>query len=151
MPVSQVESNEQIKRRTVMAMNVAIEKQKDGTYIAYNTDGENVSLIGTGSTVSEAKDDFFNSLQETIDACKEAGMDVPPALNEEPVFKFDVSSLFEYYGMLNVSAFARYLGINETLLRQYKQGGTYISDSQLKRIEDGIHTLGNEFARLRLV
>ena len=134
-----------------MAMNVAIEKQKDGTYIAYNTDGENVSLIGTGSTVSEAKDDFFNSLQETIDACKEAGMDVPPALNEEPVFKFDVSSLFEYYGMLNVSAFARYLGINETLLRQYKQGGTYISDSQLKRIEDGIHTLGNEFARLRLV
>lgn len=134
-----------------MAMNVAIEKQKDGTYIAYNTDGENVSLIGTGNTVSEAKDDFFNSLQEAIDACKEAGMDVPSALNEEPMFKFDVSSLFEYYGMLNVSAFARYLGINEALLRQYKQGGTYISDSQLKRIEDGIHTLGNEFARLRLV
>ena len=134
-----------------MAMNVAIEKQKDGTYIAYNIDGENVSLIGTGNTVSEAKDDFFNSLQEAVDACKEAKMDVPSALDEEPVFKFDVSSLFEYYSMLNVSAFARYLGINEALLRQYKQGGTYISESQLKRIEDGIHTLGNEFARLRLV
>lgn len=65
--------------------------------------------------------------------------------------KFDVSSLFEYYSVLNVSAFARYLGINDALLRQYKKGGTYISEAQLKRIEDGIHALGNEFTRLRLV
>lgn len=134
-----------------MAMNVTIEKQKDGTYIAYNTDSDGLSLIGTGNSVNEAKDDFFNSMQETVEACKDAGMDVPHALEEEPTFKFDVSSLFEYYSMLNVSAFARYLGINEALLRQYKKGGTYISESQLKRIEDGIHTLGNEFTRLRLV
>ena len=134
-----------------MAMNVTIEKQKDGTYVAYNTDNSDVTLIGTGNTVNEAKDDFFNSMQETIEACKDAGIDVPSVLDEEPAFKFDLSSLFEYYSMLNVSAFARYLGINEALLRQYKKGGTYISDSQLKRIEDGIHTLGNEFARLRLV
>ena len=134
-----------------MAMNVTIEKQKDGTYIAYNTDSDGLSLIGTGNSVSEAKDDFFNSMQETIEACKESGISIPDALNDEPVFKFDVSSLFEYYSMLNVSAFARYLGINEALLRQYKKGGTYISESQLKRIEDGIHTLGNEFTRLRLV
>ena len=132
-------------------MNVIIEKQKDGTYLAYNKDGNGVSLIGEGNTVSEAKDDFFNSMQETVQACKDAGIDVPPVLDEEPAFKFDISSLFEYYNMLNVSAFARYLGINEALLRQYKKGGTYISESQLKRIEDGIHTLGNEFSRLRLV
>ncbi len=134
-----------------MAMNVTIEKQNDGTYIAYNTDECGVSLIGTGATVSEAKDDFFNSIQETIETCTESGISVPPALNEEPVFQFDVSSLFEYYSMLNVSAFARYLGINEALLRQYKKGDIYISESQLKRIEDGIHTLGNEFSRLKLV
>ena len=132
-------------------MNVTIEKQKDGTYIAYNTDSDGLSLIGTGNTVREAKDDFFNSVQETMEACKEAGIGIPPALDEEPVFKFDVSSLFEYYSVLNVSAFARYLGINDALLRQYKKGGTYISEAQLKRIEDGIHALGNEFTRLRLV
>lgn len=132
-------------------MNVTIEKQKDGTYVAYNKDGDGLALIGTGNTVSEAKDDFFDSIQETIEALKDSGLDIPPALNEEPVFKFDVSSLFEYYGMLNVSAFARYLGINEALLRQYKKGDTYISEAQLKRIEDGIHTLGNEFIRLKLV
>lgn len=132
-------------------MNVKIEKQKDGTYIAYNVDESEVTLIGTGETVNEAKDDFFNSMQETIQACKESGINIPQSLNEEPTFKFDVSSLFEYYNMINVSAFARYLGINETLLRQYKKGDTYISESQLKKIEDGIHILGNEFSRLKLV
>lgn len=130
---------------------MAIEKQKDGSYIAYNTDEEGLSIIGSGDTVREAKDDFFNSVQETKSACEEAGIVPPAALDEEPTFRFDVSSLFEYYNMINVSAFARYLGINEALLRQYKKGGTYISESQMKRIEDGIHALGHEFTQLRLV
>lgn len=134
-----------------MVLNVTIEKQKDGTYIAYNINCDEVTLVGTGNTVSEAKDDFFNSIQETIEACKESGLPVPESLNEDPVFNFDVASLFEYYNMINVSALARYLGINETLMRQYKKGDTYISENQLKRIEDGIHTLGEEFIRLKLV
>lgn len=134
-----------------MSLNITIEKQGDGTYIAYNTNDDSVTLIGTGRTVSEAKDDFFNSMHETIEACKESGIDIPQSLNEEPVFKFDISSLFEYYKMINVSAFARYLGINDVLMRQYKAGSTYISETQLKKIEDGIHSIGREFTRLKLV
>lgn len=134
-----------------MNMNVTIEKQKDGSYIAYNTNDDAVTLVGTGNTVSEAKDDFFNSIQETVEACKENNIPIPESLSEEPVFKFDIASLFEYYSMINVSALARYLGINETLMRQYKKGDTYISENQLKRIEDGIHILGEEFTRLKLV
>lgn len=133
------------------SMNVTIEKQKDGTYIAYNTTDDTVTLIGTGDTVAGAKSDFFNSMEEVREACREAEMEVPEALDGEPVFTFDISSLFEYYNMINVSAFARSLGINEGLMRQYKQGKAYISDSQLKKIEDGIHSLGNELSRLKLV
>ena len=59
-----------------------------------------------------------------------------PILSAVPVFSFELSSLFEYYSMLNVSAFARYRGINET------KGNTYISDVQLQKIEDGLHRLG---------
>lgn len=133
-------------------MNVVIEKQKSGTYIAYNVNCDGVSLMGTGVTVNEAKDDFFNSIQEVIESCNESGLKVPECLiDAEPVFKFDVSSLFEYYSVLNVSAFARYVGINDTLMRQYKKGGTYISENQLKKIENGIHALGQEFTRLKLV
>ncbi len=132
-------------------MKVQIEKQSDGTYIAYNTTGDKVQLIGTGDTVAEAKRDFMNSIQEMTETCKEDGEAVPAALCEELEFYFDVSSLFEYYSVINVSAFAKLVGINDSLLRQYKRGGTYISDAQLSRIEAGIHQLGQEFTRLSLV
>ena len=132
-------------------MKVQIEKQDDGSYIAYNTTGNMLQLICTGETVAEAKSDFMNSMQEMIESCKEDGEAIPTALTEEPEFFFDVSSLFEYYSVINVSAFAKLVGINDSLLRQYKRGGTYISDAQLGKIEAGIHQLGKEFSSLRLV
>ena len=130
---------------------VTIEKDSDGTFIAYNTDASPYTLIGRGSTVKDAKADFMNSMQEVKASEEEREGAAAPILSASPVFKFDLSSLFEYYSMLNVSAFSRYLGINETLMRQYKKGNTYISDLQLQKIEDGLHRLGADFLGLRLV
>lgn len=132
-------------------MKVSIEKQSDGTYVAYNTTGEKVQLIGTGNTVKEAKDDFFNSLEEVKETYADIGNDIPACLAEDLDFRFDISSLFEYYSMFNVSALGRYLGINDSLMRQYRKGDTPISDKQLEKIEAGIHRLGTELAALRLV
>lgn len=132
-------------------MNVKIEKQSDGSYIAYNITGEKVQLIGTGDSVKEAKADFFNSIEEVKESYAVCGDEMPKCLNEEMNFFFDLSSLFEYYSMLNVSALGRYLGINDSLMRQYRKGDTPISDRQLEKIEAGIHRLGSELAALRLV
>ncbi len=132
-------------------MKVSIEKQSDGSYIAYNTTGDKVQLIGTGDSVKEAKEDFFNSLDEVLQSYNEIGDDIPEFLNEEIEFRFDITSLFEYYSMFNVSALARYLGINDSLMRQYRSGVAQISDKQLEKIEAGIHRLGSELAALRLV
>lgn len=132
-------------------MKVSIEKQSDGSYIAYNTDGEKVRLIGTGDTVKEAKEDFFNTIEEVKESYINLGDGMPACLSEDVEFRFDISSLFEYYSMFNVSALGRYLGINDSLMRQYKKGGTPISDTQLEKIEAGIHRLGTELAALRLV
>lgn len=132
-------------------MNVSIEKQSDGTYIAYNTTGDHCTLIGTGNTVKEAKDDFFNSIAEVRESYQERGDFMPVELTETPEFRFDITSLFEYFSMFNVSALARYLGINDSLMRQYRSGAAQISDKQLEKIEAGIHRLGLELAALRLV
>lgn len=132
-------------------MKVSIEKQSDGTYIAYNTTGEKVTLIGTGDTVKDAKEDFFNTIEEVKQSYIDLGDEMPACLSEEIEFHFDISSLFEYYSMFNVSALGRYLGINDSLMRQYRRGDTHISDKQLKKIEDGIHRLATELAALRLV
>lgn len=132
-------------------MEVRIEKQEDGSYIAYNIGDEKFSILGTGDTVSEAKEDFFNSIEESKEVYEENGLEIPAELFETPVFHFDLSSLFEYFHMINVSAFARAIGINPALMRQYKKGDTYISDNQLAKIEEGIHSLGNELTQLKLV
>lgn len=130
---------------------VSIEKDTDGSYIAYNVDDSDFTLLGRGASVSEARADFNNSIQEIQSSFQDRGIAVPEELTAVPEFKFDLSSLFEYYSMINVSAFARYLGINPALMRQYKKGDVYVSEKQLKKIEEGIHTLGKELANLSIV
>ena len=68
-------------------MIVSIEKQSDGSYIAYNTTGDKVRIIGTGDTVNEAKEDFFNSLDEVKNSYIEIGDVMPECLAEEIEFQ----------------------------------------------------------------
>lgn len=128
-------------------MEVRIEKQGDGSYIAYNVGVNGMVAIGTGGSVREAKEDFENSLEEMKEDMTEEEIS---RIISVPEYHFDISSLFEYYKVINISAFAKLLGMNDTLLRQYKKGGTYISERQLKKIEKGIHNLGRELCELRL-
>ena len=132
-------------------MLVAIEKQKDGTYIAYNSESDEFTALGTGSTIAEAKEDFFNSIEEIKGVYQESGEEVPASLVEKPTFKFDLASFFEYYSFINVTAFAKMIGINGSLMRQYKKGNTYISDVQLQKIQAFVNNMGTDFQGLRLV
>lgn len=68
-------------------MIVSIEKQSDGSYIAYNITGDKVRIIGTGDTVNEAKEDFFNSLDEVKNSYIEIGDGMPECLTEEIEFQ----------------------------------------------------------------
>lgn len=133
------------------AMKVTIEKDSDGSYIAYNTDDCKYVLLGRGNSVKDAKSDFMDSVAEIKASEAEQGIEGSSYLNSDIEFSFDLSSLFEYYSMINVSALARYLGINPALMRAYKKGDTYVSDKQLKKIEDGIRHLGNDLASLSIV
>ena len=131
-------------------MIVAIEKQNDGTYIAYNTESDKFTAIGSGATIAEAKEDFINSIEEMKEVYLEHDEKVPTELLETPVFKFDLSSFFEYYSFINVTAFAKMIGINGSLMRQYKKGNTYISNAQLEKIQSFINEMGADFQHLRL-
>ena len=46
------------------AMKVTIEKDGDGSYIAYNTDDCKYVLLGRGNSVKDAKSDFMDSVAE---------------------------------------------------------------------------------------
>lgn len=137
---------EDIKRFTV-----TIEKDTDGTYVAYNVNSDGYAISGRGASVEEARKAFLNTMRETAEYEIEETGKTSDILTSDPEFKFDVASLFDYYKTINMSAFAKSIGLNDSLLRHYKKGGVYISDAQLAKIEDGIHKLGQELSALRLL
>jgi len=132
-------------------MTVIMEKRSDGTYIVHNTGSETTVVIGTGDSVADAKADFERNVELMKESYIEDGIEVPAELNEPIEYNFDISSLFDYFKVINVAAFAKRVGMNAGLLRQYKRGGAYISDKQLERVEAGIHELGEELSNLKLV
>lgn len=132
-----------------MKIIALIEKGKDGTFGIY-TPNIKTTIIGEGNTVAEAKADFENSVKEMIDSYE--GEKLPTELSGMTFeYKFDIASLFDYFDWINVSKVASKLGINASLLRQYRQGNTYISEKQAAKIEAGIHSLAKELASISLL
>ncbi|MBK5195517.1 MAG: pilus assembly protein HicB [Proteiniphilum sp.] len=129
-----------------------IEKGKDGVFGIF-TPELNHTIIGEGKTVIEAKDDFQNSVVEMIASYTGDNKEVPYELRGITFeYKYDIASFFDYYDFINISKFAARVGINASLLRQYKSGTTnYISESQMKKIENALHKVGSELSNLQLV
>jgi len=133
-----------------MTTTALIERGKDGSFGIFTPD-INHTIIGDGDTVEEAKADFENSVHEMILSYTETGRAIPEELKDiQFVYKYDIASMFDYYNWINVSKFARKAGINPSLMRQYKMGKTYISENQIGKIENTLHSLGNELAAIKL-
>jgi predicted RNase H-like HicB family nuclease len=127
-----------------------IEKGTDGSFGVFTPDIEH-TIIGEGNTVEEAKIDFENSVKEMILSYIETNREVPAELVDiEFEYKYDVSAVFDEIDCINIQKFSKRIGINSTLLRQYKKGNTYISDNQKKKIEKGLHSLGKELLTISL-
>ena len=128
-----------------------IEKGKDGSFGIFTPDLQN-TIVGNGETVSKAKEDFYNSVQEVTAAYIEMEKQLPAELQDvEFEFRYDIASLFNYYKFINVTRFAQEAGINASLMRQYKSGNQYISENQVLKIEAALHKIAREFAEIRLV
>jgi len=128
-----------------------IEKGKDGRYGIFTPDLES-TVIGSGTTVAEAMVDFERSLSEIRSAFAEAREPLPKELQDvEFEYRYDIASVFDFFDFINVTRFAAKAGINASLLRQYKKGGTYISENQARKIETALHRCGEELMSLSLL
>ena len=133
-----------------MVTTALIEKGKDGTYGIFTPD-INSTIIGEGNTVEEAKADFENSVREILCFYEEDGKPLPDELKDiQFEYKYDVSSVFNFYDCINISRFARRAGINASLMRQYSTGKAYISGKQIEKIERTFHNLGKELSAIKL-
>lgn len=98
------------------------------------------TLIGTGSSAREAMEDIKVCLQESIDYAAEKGETFPDV---EFDYRFDVGSFFDYYP-LDVTAFAKYIGMNASVLRQYVTALRQPKQDAIDKIRQGIIQLSED-------
>lgn len=132
-----------------MSKTALIEKGKDGTFSVYTADTGAV-IVGEGATVAEAKADFELALKAYHDFYTDKGEVPPEDFSEGFVYKHDIASVFNYFDFINVSKFAKRVGINASLLRQYKTRDTYISEAQAQRIQQAFREIGEELSAISL-
>ncbi len=97
-------------------------------------------LTGYGATAREAMEDIKVSVQEAKEMAAAEGEEFPDV---EFDFRFSVGAFFDYYP-LDVTAFAKYIGMNASVLRQYVTALREPRQVQIDKIREGIATLTND-------
>ena len=128
---------------------VIIEKDQNG----FGAFTENLATVlhGSGATVEEAKQELLYGYQDLLKYYADSGEPIPEELRDLTFeYKYDISAMFNVFDFLNASKFAERIGISPSLMRHYKLGDTYISQKQAKKIESGLHKIGQELLSFTL-
>lgn len=134
-----------------MKTTAIVEMWDDKTISVYVPDFEGFSLNGQGTTVEEAKQALMQAVDDYKVMLSETGKEIPAALSDiEFEYKYDIASFFECFKFISVSTFAKYAGINPSLMRQYKQRIAFASETQKMKIEEAIHRAGSEMLAVHL-
>lgn len=134
-----------------MKTTAIVEMWDDKTISVYVPDFDGFSLNGQGNTVEEAKQALMQAVDDYKSMLSETGKEIPAALSDiEFEYKYDIASFFECFKFISVSTFAKYAGINPSLMRQYKQRIAFASEAQKMKIEEAIHRAGSEMLAVRL-
>ena len=134
-----------------MKTTAIVEMWDDKTISVYVPDFDGFSLNGQGNTVEEAKQALMQAVDDYKSMLSETGKEIPAALSDiEFEYKYDIASFFECFKFISVSTFAKYAGINPSLMRQYKQRIAFASEAQKSKIEEAIHRAGSEMLAVHL-
>lgn len=135
-------------KKIKIKITVIVEKTGTGfSAYAKEIDG----LITVGDTISEIKSNFNEVLEYHVEYLQEKGQTITKD-DFEISYVIDLQQVFEYFSVINKSAFAEnYLHMNTSLFRQYTKGLASISSDKLKVISEGLHKLADEINDLTLV
>lgn len=131
--------------RTVKAV---IERAADGNYSIY-MDAEDMSylVVGTGSTVEKAVEDFKMAYKEMKEYYAEAGKEFEEVEFE---YHYDTASFLQYYSkFMSLAGLERITGVNQKQLGHYISGYRHPSARTSKKIEASVHKFSQELANVR--
>ena len=125
-----------------------IETGPDHHFSIYSdSDDYPYGIIGTGDTISEAKEDFMASYEEMRECVTE---DLGEEFMEaEFVFRYDIPSfLQEFAYAFTLSGLERITGINQKQLGHYVSGYRKPSPKTIRKMEEGIHNFSEQLSRI---
>lgn len=110
-------------------------------------------FVCTAATFNDLKEEIQSGLSFHLEGMKEDGDTIPELLTSDFQFeyKWDVESLLFYYdGIFTRSALEKMTGINQRQLGHYATGHSKPRAIQVKKIEQALHSLGNELISVSL-
>ena len=129
-------------------IKIIIEKSAD-FYDAYAENCE--GIYGAGETVEEAKQNALEGLKLFVDSRDKK--DLPAILqgDYDIAYQYDTQSFLNHYNRIFTNvALERMTGINQKLLHHYATGLKKPRFTQRKRIENALHSFGNELLTVNL-
>ena len=129
-------------------VTAVIERGADGEYSIFIEEKTYpYGIIGTGSTVREAVEDFRAGYDEMRECVESAGETFEEA---DFSFKYDIPSfLQEYAYAFSLAGLERITGVNQKQLGHYISGYRKPSNKTIRKIEDGIHRFSEQLASVR--
>ncbi len=109
--------------------------------------------IATGSSYFELKKNLSEAIELHLEGIREDQEPIPEIFQNEWVleYKFSAEALLNAYSnIFTKAALSRITGINERQLWHYASGIRKPRPKQVKRIEKGLHELGQELLALSM-
>lgn len=135
-----------------MAIKVRVEKAKDGHFWASTQNIPGV-VTADGSNINELKSNLKEAVELYLETAEDHDTKTFKKFKDGFEFQYDVefSEIFNIFDVLNKTEFAKRLGINPSLFRQYTgKKDIYISENRAKEIEKGLHELGKELMSIKV-
>lgn len=126
-----------------------IEKGTDGGYAVYSKDV--TALFGSGVSEAEARNDFLEVMKEQAEFYREKRGEYPGWYEPgcEVDFLYDMSGFFLSFPFINVSEFAKAVGINPSLMRKYKSGLASAGENQKNIIQGKFSEIVSQLERVK--
>ncbi len=100
------------------------------------------TLGGYGASAREAMEDLRVCAKEFKEMATKKGEEFPDV---EFDFRFDIGAFFDYYP-LDVTAVAKYIGVNASVLRQYVTALREPKQAQIDKIRQGVARLAGDLS-----
>lgn len=139
--------------KNLTKIKVQVEKTDDGVYWGTTQNIPGV-VTADGRTLNELKANITEAIELYLEVAQDIDKKEILELFSNGIkleYKLELSNLFVQLKVLNKSAFATRIGVSSGLMRQYASNkNIYISEERARKIEEGLHQLGEELQAVKL-